>query len=167
MKNDLNKIKAEKLKMSSFGKASAILRKTIIFQLAKKCGLDNCYRCKEKITDISDFTIDHKEEWLYSENPIKLFFSFDNIAFSHFSCNCNPPGKQRQLRIIKSSTGFKGVKYRSKNKKKPFEVNVSKDGKAIFIGNFASINEAVKIYDEAVVKYWGKKAITNKSLGLI
>jgi hypothetical protein len=78
--------KQAKLKMS-VSKATHILRKAIMFMLAKRCSLDLCFRCGKKISNINEFSIDHKKHWLYSRNPIKLFFSLKNIAFSHLSCN--------------------------------------------------------------------------------
>lgn len=58
-----------------------------MFELAKKCNMDTCFRCGEKIEDISEFTIEHKESWLLGENPVNLFYDMDNIAFSHAICN--------------------------------------------------------------------------------
>jgi len=34
-----------------------------------------------------NFTIEHKVPWLDSEDPVKMFFDLDNIAFSHHKCN--------------------------------------------------------------------------------
>ena len=58
-----------------------------MFELARKCNMDTCFRCDEKIEDINKFTIDHKESWLLSKNPAQLFNDMDNIAFSHAKCN--------------------------------------------------------------------------------
>lgn len=74
------------LGMSS-GKAKNKLQKIIMFMLAQKCNRDICYRCGDKIIDIKDFTIDHKKPWRTDENATELYFSLDNIAFSHFKCN--------------------------------------------------------------------------------
>ncbi|WP_139796379.1 hypothetical protein [Sporomusa malonica] len=49
--------------------------------------MDICYRCGEKIDDITDFTIDRKESWLLGDDPAQLFYDMDNIAFSHARCN--------------------------------------------------------------------------------
>jgi hypothetical protein len=156
-----NKIKEKQLKMS-FGKANAILRKTIVFNLAQKCNLDICYRCKKKIEIIDDFTIDHKTEWLHSNDPVELFFSFDNIAFSHFNCNRS----DRQNKIIKSKLGYKGVSL-SGNIKNKYTAFICKNNKKFFVGNFPSLVEAAEAYDKAAIKFWSEKAVTNKSLGLI
>lgn len=40
----------------------------------------------EKISR-ENFSVEHKIPWLDSENPVKLYFDLDNIAFSHLSCN--------------------------------------------------------------------------------
>lgn len=67
--------------------ARSRLVKMILFKLLQDHNLDNCFRCKEKIVDIKDLSIEHKIPWLNSENPIELFFDLDNISFSHLSCN--------------------------------------------------------------------------------
>lgn len=58
-----------------------------MFELAKRCSMETCYRCGMKIENFEDFTIDHKESWLLSDEPAKMFYSMDNIAFSHAKCN--------------------------------------------------------------------------------
>lgn len=70
-----------------FGTANGRLRKILLFSLAKKLGLDVCFRCRDKIILLEDFTIDHKIPWLDSTEPTILFFDIDNIAFSHNRCN--------------------------------------------------------------------------------
>jgi hypothetical protein len=49
--------------------------------------MDTCFRCGEIINNIEEFTIDHKESWLLSEDPATPFYSMENIAFSHVRCN--------------------------------------------------------------------------------
>jgi hypothetical protein len=83
---DGNKIKHEKLGMP-FGTANGRLKKLLIYDLANKLELLNCFRCGKKILSVNDFSIDHKKSWLYSNNPVKYFFDVTNIAFSHISCN--------------------------------------------------------------------------------
>ena len=60
------------------------LRKMLLFEFAKRLGLDKCFRCRKQLT-IDDFTIDHKEPWL-DVGP-ELFWDVNNIAFSHSKCN--------------------------------------------------------------------------------
>ena len=45
------------------------------------------YRCGVKIENFEEFTIDHKGFWLLSDEPTKMFYSIENIAFSHTKCN--------------------------------------------------------------------------------
>jgi hypothetical protein len=82
----MNKVKSEQLGIS-VSTAQGQLRKMIMFDLVKKCGMDNCFQCGEKIDNIANFSIEHKIPWLHSENPIELFYGLDNIAFSHTLCN--------------------------------------------------------------------------------
>jgi hypothetical protein len=65
--------------------AAARLRRNILFHLAKKCGMNKCFRCGIEIVDPEEFSIDHKLPWLYVD--IKLFWDMNNIAFSHKRCN--------------------------------------------------------------------------------
>lgn len=81
-----NQKKYEQLGMP-LGTANAILRKNIMFLLIKELDLDWCYRCEERIESVDHLSIEHKTPWLDSESPKELFFSLDNIAFSHLKCN--------------------------------------------------------------------------------
>jgi hypothetical protein len=67
--------------------ASARLKKQLMFHLAKKLGMDICYRCQNPIETVVEFSVEHKESWLLSDNPYETFFDLDNIAFSHLKCN--------------------------------------------------------------------------------
>lgn len=109
MSEKQNKVKSEQLGMS-FSTASNRLRKMVMFQLVQQCGRNNCHRCGEKIDDIDNFSIEHMEEWLHSENPKELFFDLNNIAFSHHTCNTRA---RRRKSEINSKSGLKGVYYDS------------------------------------------------------
>jgi hypothetical protein len=63
------------------------LRKMIMFELVKQVGLGRCYRCKEKIENVEDLSVEHILPWLDSVNPRKLYFDLSNITFSHLKCN--------------------------------------------------------------------------------
>lgn len=79
------------------GTASNRLRKSILFQLVQKLELDFCFHCKQQIILIEDFSIEHKEPWQLSENPIGLFFDLNNIGFSHLSCNAAKAAKLNKI----------------------------------------------------------------------
>ena len=95
--NKDNLKKNNQLKMS-YGKANNILKKDIMFYLAKKLKMDACFRCKKKIKLIEEFSIDHKVDWLDSDNPRELFFNIENIAFSHLSCNIQNGKRKKGIR---------------------------------------------------------------------
>lgn len=78
--------KDSQLGMSN-GTATARLRKNILFSMIKKLELDVCFQCGNKIETVDELSIEHKIPWLDSEDPIRLFFDLDNIAFSHLKCN--------------------------------------------------------------------------------
>lgn len=80
--------KIEALLCDKLSTAKSRLNKLLMFELAKKCNLETCYRCGVKIENFEDFTIDHKESWLLSDEPAKMFYNIENIAFSHAKCNC-------------------------------------------------------------------------------
>ena len=67
------------------GTASHRLKKIIMFELAKKAGMDRCHRCKLLINNVEEFSVEHIESWLWKD--VKLFWDINNIAFSHLSCN--------------------------------------------------------------------------------
>ena len=69
------------------GTASNKLKKAVLYHLAKRLNEHYCFQCRQEIESIEEFTIEHKVPWLDSDNPTKLFFSMDNIAFSHSYCN--------------------------------------------------------------------------------
>lgn len=57
----------------------------ILFQLVQRLGEDKCFRCSEKIEAIEELSIEHKQPW--EGVSVDLFWSLDNIAFSHRRCN--------------------------------------------------------------------------------
>ena len=114
-----NKEKTKQLKMSN-GKARNRLGKMIMFDFVKKCKLDKCYHCKEKIEKIEHLSIEHKIPWLHSEDPAELYFNLDNIAFSHLSCNCrnsrNPNQKYFNEEDRKNAYAAHSRNYRARLK---------------------------------------------------
>lgn len=75
------------------GTANGRLRKTIMFMLAQRCGMDTCYRCADKIETCEELSIEHKDEWERAADPVLAFFNLENIAFSHLACNIRAAGK--------------------------------------------------------------------------
>ena len=91
----LAKQNAKKLGMS-FGAANNILRKKLLFHLVKKLELNICYRCGEKIVDITKFSVEHKKGWRFAKDPRETFFDLNNITFSHLNCNSRVGGRHRK-----------------------------------------------------------------------
>ena len=69
------------------GTASSRLRKLVLFRLLQDAGRDVCYQCGERIESVEQLSIEHKDPWLDSDDPVGRFFDLDNIAFSHQKCN--------------------------------------------------------------------------------
>lgn len=85
--------------------ASGRLLKDILFNLAINAG-HKCFQCQGDLTR-ETFSIEHKIPWLDSDDPARLFFDLDNIAFSHHKCNV---GARRQVEIALCGTHSKYVK---------------------------------------------------------
>ena len=100
----VNKKKREQLGMP-FGTASGKLRKSIIFWLVQETKRDMCFRCDTQIVDIDNLSIEHKEDWLDSSDPVELFFSLDNIAFSHLKCNISATDRKHGDRAMYNPGG--------------------------------------------------------------
>jgi hypothetical protein len=71
----------------AYGTACNRLRRLVLFKLVVECKRDICYHCGKAIEFVDELSIEHKIPWLDSEEPEKLFFDLDNIAFSHLACN--------------------------------------------------------------------------------
>ena len=95
--------KAEQLGMP-IGTASAKLKKKILFNFIIIQGLDDCFRCGQKIRNIDNLSIEHKIDWLNSNDPIGLFFDINNIAFSHLSCNASARISHNKGKVAKHGT---------------------------------------------------------------
>jgi len=87
--------KAKALGMS-WGAANGRLRKMILFDFVRRLGLDRCHRCNEKIESIDDLSIEHKDNWMQADDPVKSFFDLGNLAFSHLNCNIKAGAQARK-----------------------------------------------------------------------
>ncbi len=72
----------------NYATANYQLHRNLLFALAQRLGLLDCFRCNEIIVDIADLSIEHKEAWRSAIDPRVAFFDLENIAFSHVRCNC-------------------------------------------------------------------------------
>lgn len=81
-----NRKKTEQLGMP-IGTASGRLRKSLILKLLKEANQNICFQCGGEIVSESELSIEHKIPYLDSEDPVKLFFDLENVAFSHLICN--------------------------------------------------------------------------------
>lgn len=97
MRKNSNEKKTKQLGMP-VGTASNQLRKNLLFAMAQKLGENYCFQCGAEIESAEHLSIEHKIPYLDSENPKELFFSLDNIAFSHLKCNV---GAARQTKTLK------------------------------------------------------------------
>lgn len=70
---------------------------------------------------------------------------------------CTTAENLRNRRVIRSSTGFKGVSKSGKS----YAARICLDYKDIFLGNYRTAEEAAAAYDLAAIKYFGEFAATN------
>jgi len=169
---DTNKIKEKYLGMS-YGKARNILNNDLLFTYVKKTGNDICFQCGEKILNKDELSVEHKEPFMYSDDPKKLFFDLNNVAFSHKSCNYKASRKNEGPCIKKisrdsmiSQSGYKGVRHRTNRPTKYYSKLVI-NGKSIYIGSSNDPKELAELYDKKAIELLGEEAITNKKLGLL
>ncbi len=75
---------ARQLGMSQ-GAAANKLRKNILYSLLVRLKENVCFKCGQEISTVDELSIEHKKPW---ENvSSELFWSLENIAFSHLKCN--------------------------------------------------------------------------------
>ena len=86
--------------------AQARLTRDLLWKYLCLAGSNSCHRCSKPMTR-ETFSIDHKVDWLQSDNPVETFFDLDNISFSHLDCN-SAAGSSR----VKSPCGT-NAKYRN------------------------------------------------------
>lgn len=57
-----------------------------------------------------------------------------------------------------TSSGHKNISYRPQHKRKPYVVQITRDGKNHYCGSFADLHSAVAARNTAVVRIWGEFA---------
>ena len=90
--------KKNRLLGEPYGTATSRLRKMLMFDMAKKIGMDTCYRCGNKIETLELFSIEHTISWQGAQNPKETFFDLEKIAFSHNPCNTGAGEKHKGIR---------------------------------------------------------------------
>lgn len=108
--------------------------------------MDICFRCKEKIDSVDDFSIDHKDPWLHSTDPKKLFFDLENVAFSHEKCNYK---HRKRATKSKNKHGYQGVFYEKRLKANPWRAKIVIKGKTTCLGSFSTKEQAAAAYKTA------------------
>lgn len=95
------------------GTAVYRLLRLIIYRFAVETGKDICYRCNEKICR-DEFSIEHKKPWLHVSPD--LFWSEDNIAFSHQRCNSKFARQINKAKPKLRKVGKPGTSWCNKHK---------------------------------------------------
>lgn len=86
--------KNEQLGMSH-STAAHRLRKSIMWKYIQMMQHDTCHQCGKKINSEDELSIEHKEPWLDSDNPVEKFFDLNNIAYSHLNCNAGAARRKK------------------------------------------------------------------------
>ena len=144
------------------GTARNRLVKALLFKFIQETGKNECFQCGETISKVEHLSIEHKEAWMDSTDPVDLYFDLDNVAFSHQSCNSS------SARQPVGISGFRGVIHDPRERRNAhWKVQVW-DGHCFRSGGyFVDPRDAAEAYDREAKKILGEKAITNKSLGLL
>lgn len=95
------------------------LHRDLLFDFAIKTG-HFCYRCGQPLTR-DTFTIDHIVPWLDTENAKALFFSIDNIAFSHRVCNLSVTRRVKKYATFKEQEKASNLRYKTKHRERLLE----------------------------------------------
>ena len=82
--------------------ASGRLVKDVLYSLVVQTGQNNCHQCGLPMSR-DTFSIEHKEPWLDSNDPVGLYFDLENISFSHHSCNVAAARKIRKHATVEDS----------------------------------------------------------------
>ncbi len=125
----------------NYSTATHQLKKKLMLKLAKQCGMSYCYRCGKEIETAEDLSVDHKESWLNSENPVKMFWDVDNLAFSHRTCNSDASHRRLENRGA--------TKLRKKFQSRYWDRTIKKQ---VFVGNFDTAEEASEAAQAAKLK---------------
>jgi hypothetical protein len=89
------------------GTAAGRLRKIVLFHLLQKHDENVCFRCSQRIETADELTIEHKQPW--EGVSVELFWSLDNIAFSHRACNV--PHRYRGNGVWRRKVGPEGTAW--------------------------------------------------------
>ncbi len=68
---------------------------------------------------------------------------------------------QNSRRRGDNTSGFKGVTHRASLPRRPWVAKVHVDGRQIFVGYFATAEEAARAYDRAAIAHYGEFARLN------
>jgi len=157
-----NKQKESQLGMK-LCQARTLLHRKLIFSLIEKSDQNLCFKCSRPMTE-NNYSIEHRDEWLYADDPVKAYFNMDNIAFSHRKCNKGNRGRGSKSKTTK----FKGIYINNaRNRKNIWQAYVYCKGKRHFAGSYATDVEAAIAYDKLAVQLHGDKYLTNAKMKLL
>ena len=85
------------------------LDRMLFFSLVEEVGRNICYQCEEVINNYRELSVEHKVSHM---GDSKLFWSKDNLAYSHLACNVaaglRGKGNRRNSKIVIRDHGTVG-----------------------------------------------------------
>ncbi len=161
MAKDHLKIWKEQLGID-FGKANLRLFKMVVWNMARKSGMDKCSHCKQPIDEPDHLSLEHIEPWRGTndrEARPHLFWDLNNIAFSHMWCNSGSPTRG------KGKTKYCGVDIypdtRNGRDYLKIRARLGMDNKLIDLGYWDDDIKAAISYDLGVMHYRKGQSILN------
>jgi hypothetical protein len=94
----------------NFCTASGRLKKNVLFKLVQTVGRDICIRCGTRIESPEELSFDHMIPWLDSEDPVGLFFDWENIGFSHLKCNIGDSRRPRKYKDVEAKIAARRIR---------------------------------------------------------
>jgi hypothetical protein len=151
------------------GTARGLLIKMLLFKMIRELGVNCCHRCGDEIDDWKKLSLDHVVNWLYSEDPIGTYFDVTNIAFSHQGCNSGHSRNAHARQNLPRLTGYIGVSCKPSRcvLTKPFQAQLKYKGKRYHLGQYATAEEAARVYDSKRIELSGSENGTNLHAGLL
>lgn len=142
--------------------ANQRLHQMILLEILKEDGKNFCHRCKEKIDNYLQLSIEHIENWGKTndkEMKPELFLNIDNITFSHRKCN------SASAKAYTGSSKYVGVRWFF-DKRKNYGKWCAYIGKNIgskfqYFGYHDNEKLAAHARDLGVMKFYNGRALMN------
>jgi hypothetical protein len=116
------------------------------------------YECKKQTTIALHQIIANTPKGMYTDhkNGDTLDNRKENLRICTNAQNCWNRGKNKN-----NSHGYKGIKFDGRRRLAPWQAYIGYHGKRIYIGNYATAEEAARAYDKKAIELYGEYAVLN------